>query len=74
VGPQWLAAAVAGQPAQEVPGLTIMAASLGRQLGDGLDLELGVNNLDDLSLAQKSPLFTWAEPPRTWRLTLRGHW
>jgi outer membrane receptor for ferrienterochelin and colicins len=74
VGPQQLAAAVAGQPPQEVPGLTMMAASLGRQLGDRLDLELGVNNLDDQSLAQKSPLFTWAEPPRTWRLTLRGQW
>ncbi|MBI5718895.1 MAG: TonB-dependent receptor [Burkholderiales bacterium] len=74
VSTQLLAAAAAGQPPQRVPSLTTMAASLGRRLDRGLDLELGVNNLDDLSLAQRSPLFTWAEAPRTWRLTLRGRW
>jgi hypothetical protein len=25
-------------------------------------------------LAEKSPLFTQVEAPRTWRLTLRGKW
>jgi len=74
VGEQLLAAAVAGQPPQSVPSLTTVAASVGRQLDRGLDLELGVGNLGDLSLAERSPLFTWAEAPRTWRLTLRGRW
>ncbi len=74
VGPQKLAAAVAGQPAQEAPSLRMMTASIGQRLGGGLDLEFGVNNFEDLSLARRSPLFTWAEPPRTWRLTLRGRW
>jgi outer membrane receptor for ferrienterochelin and colicins len=74
VGEQLLAAAVAGQPPQAVPSLTTMAASVGRQLDRTLDLELGVSNLGDLSLAERSPLFTWAEAPRTWRLTLRGRW
>lgn len=74
VGSQLLAAAVAGQPAQEVPSLTSTAASFGRQLDRHLDLELGVSNLADQSLAERSPLFTWAEAPRTWRLTLRGRW
>ncbi|MBL8345978.1 MAG: TonB-dependent receptor [Rubrivivax sp.] len=71
---QLLAAAVAGQPPQQVPSLTSMAASLGRRLEPGLDLELGVSNLSDLNLAKRSPLFTWAEAPRTWRLAVRGHW
>jgi len=74
VSEQWLAAAVAGQPAQPVPSLTTMTASVGRRLDPGLDLELGVSNLGDQSLAERSPLFTWAEAPRTWRLTLRGRW
>lgn len=74
VGTQLLAAAVAGQPSQPVPSLTTMTASVGHQIMRGLDLELGVSNLGELSLAERSPLFTWAEPPRIWRLTLRGRW
>lgn len=74
VSEQLLAAAVAGQPPQPVPSLTTMTGSVGRQLDRALDLELGVSNLGDLSLAERSPLFTWAEAPRTWRLTLRGRW
>jgi outer membrane receptor for ferrienterochelin and colicins len=74
VSEQLLAAAVAAQPPQQVPSLTTMAASLGRRLDPGLDLELGVSNFGELDLAQRSPLFTWAEAPRTWRLALRGRW
>jgi hypothetical protein len=33
-----------------------------------------VRNLNDLRLAEKSPLFTQVEAPRTWRLALRGRW
>jgi outer membrane receptor for ferrienterochelin and colicins len=39
-----------------------------------LELALGVDNLTDLRLADESTLFLQAEPPRTWRLTLRGRW
>ena len=43
-------------------------------LPQGLELALGVQNLGDVRLAEKSALFTHVEPPRTWRLTLRGRW
>jgi hypothetical protein len=33
-----------------------------------------VDNLTDVRLAERSPLFAQAEPPRTWRATLRGRW
>ncbi|NLZ39993.1 MAG: TonB-dependent receptor, partial [Comamonadaceae bacterium] len=49
-------------------------AHLGRTLPGGLELAAGVDNLTNLSLAVKSPLFTAVEPPRTWRLALRGRW
>lgn len=69
-----MASAVVGQPLQAVPALTLSGASLGRSLGPQLDLDLGVSNLGNSVLSQRSPLFTWAEAPRTWRLSLRGRW
>lgn len=35
-------------------------------------MALGVDNLGPLELAKESPLFSWAEAPRTWRVTLRA--
>lgn len=71
---QLLASTVAGQPPQPVPGVTMLSAWAGADLGHGLDLGFGVDNLDNVSLARVSPLFTYAEAPRTWRLSLRGRW
>ncbi|MBK9360082.1 MAG: TonB-dependent receptor [Rubrivivax sp.] len=71
---QLLPALVAGQPAQPVPGITLVSAQAGVALPYGLDLGLGVSNLGDVNLADKSPLYLHAEAPRTWRLTLRGRW
>jgi hypothetical protein len=51
-----------------------VSAYAGLDLGHVLDLSLGVHNLGQLDLAQKSPLFGYAEAPRTWRPTLRGRW
>jgi hypothetical protein len=33
-----------------------------------------VDNLTDLRPADRSPLYTHAEPPRTWKLALTGRW
>ena len=71
---QLLPSLVAGQPAQPVPGVTLVSAQAGVALPYGLDLGLGVSNLGNVNLAAKSPLYLHAEAPRTWRLTLRGRW
>ena len=65
---------VPNAPAQPVPSLTLASAQVACTLPEGLEAALGVTNLGDLSLQSKSPLFTHAEAPRTWRLTLRGRW
>ncbi|MCI1190946.1 TonB-dependent receptor [Calidifontimicrobium sp. SYSU G02091] len=59
-------------PAQAVPDITLWGAHLARTLAPGVELALGVDNLTDVRLADESPLFTYVEWPRTWRLTLRG--
>ena len=69
-----IAPTVVGQPMQALPDLTRVSAQVQRALGDRLSLSLGVDNLTALQLADQSPLFTWAEAPRTWRLALRGQW
>ncbi|WP_271008908.1 TonB-dependent receptor plug domain-containing protein [Paucibacter sp. B51] len=71
---QLLASTTVGQPAVAVPALNKLDASLGRSLGPQLDLDLGVSNLGNTVLAERSALFSWAEAPRTWRLGLRGRW
>jgi hypothetical protein len=35
---------------------------------------VGVDNLTDTRLSDESPLYTYAEQPRTWRLALRARW
>ena len=69
---QLLAAAVPGLPPQPVPTLTLISAQAQWQLTPQLDLGIGVENLSNTRLSDKSPLFTYAEQPRTWRLSLRA--
>ncbi len=71
---QRLATGVAGQPAQAVPDISQTSAGLGYAISPRLDLDLGVSNIANTDLAKRSPLFTWSEAPRTWRLSLRGRW
>lgn len=71
---QVLSTGVVGAPYQPVPSLTRVSAHLVRELGHGLELSAGVDNLTQLRLADESPLYTWTEAPRTWRLALRGRW
>lgn len=73
-GDQLLPAATANTPAQAVPDVTMLGANVSVSLAAGLDASLGVRNLTNLRLAEKSPLFTQVEAPRTWRLSLRGKW
>ena len=69
---QLIASTTVGQPLQPLPNLTRLSAQVSRQLTAALQLSLGVDNLGNLRLADESPLFTWAEAPRTWRVALRG--
>lgn len=71
---QILASTVVGQAPQPVPSLTRVGAQATWAFAGGLEASLGVDNLTRLDLAEKSPLFTYAEAPRTWRLALRGRW
>jgi outer membrane receptor for ferrienterochelin and colicins len=71
---QLLPSATAGAPPQPAPAVTLVGAWLIRELPAGLELTLGVDNLTDVRLAELSPLFPQAEPPRTWRVALRGRW
>jgi outer membrane receptor for ferrienterochelin and colicins len=73
-GDQLLPATPASAPPARITDITTVGAHAGVSVGSGLDVSMGVRNLTGLNLAQKSPLFTQAEAPRTWRLTLRGRW
>lgn len=69
-----LAAAVAGQPPQTVPTLTLVNLHASLALGRGLTLRAGVDNATNLRLAAKSPLFSYEELPRSVRVGLEGRW
>ena len=69
---QLLATSVVGQPPQPVPTLTLLSAQAQWQATPNLDVGVGVENLNDTRLSDKSALFTYAEQPRTWRLSLRA--
>jgi outer membrane receptor for ferrienterochelin and colicins len=71
---QVLASTTPGQPPQPAPNLTRVSAQVSCDLGPGLTISGGVDNLGQLRLADESPLFTGSEPPRTWRIALRGQW
>ena len=71
---QRLASATVGAPSVAAPDVTLVSAHVSRTLPFGLELALGVDNLTDVRLAEKSVLFQQVEPPRTWRFALRGRW
>ncbi len=73
-GGQTLPSTTIGAPSQAVPDTTLLGAHVVRALPLGLELTVGVQNLSDLRLAERSPLFTQVERPRTWRVALRGRW
>ncbi len=73
-GDQLLPAGTPNTPAQRVPDLTMLGGHVSVGVAAGLEASLGVRNLTNVRLAEKSPLFTHVEAPRTWRLTLRGKW
>ena len=72
---QLIASTTVGQPHQALPGLTRASAfaqwRAGQWAGAQWTVDAGVDNLTQLRLADESPLFTWAETPRTWRVALR---
>jgi len=69
-----LASGVVGQPPQPVPAFALVGAQLRWHVDPALDIGVMVDNIGNLRLADKSPLFTYAETPRTWRVSLRGRW
>ncbi len=71
---QLLAPLVAGGPLQPVPAVTLVGAQVRWRATPAVDLGFAVDNLTDVRLADKSPLFLFAETPRTFRLSLRGRW
>ncbi len=71
---QVIATAVAGQPPQPAPSLVYVGASIARTLGNGLSIVASVANLTNVNPAERSPLFTWGEAPRTFRISLHGRW
>lgn len=69
-----LATTVVGQPPQPVPAFALVGAQLQWHLSPAFDAGVAVDNIGNVRLADKSPLFTYAETPRTWRISLRGRW
>ncbi|BBN90315.1 TonB-dependent receptor plug domain-containing protein [Azospira sp. I09] len=55
-----------------LPAYTLWNGSVGKQLGKGFSLRVGINNLTDVRLAEKSPNFGYAETGRTIFATLRS--
>lgn len=73
-GGQRLPSATRGAADVDAPDLTLLGAYVQRTLGHGLTLALRVHNLTDLRPADESALYTHAETPRTWTLSLSGNW
>lgn len=55
---------------QNAPSYALWHASAGYQINDNLKLRLGLRNITDVRLAEKSALFGYAEPGRTVYLAL----
>lgn len=70
----WLPAAAPNAPPEQGPDLTQLGLRLAWAARPDLVVALAVDNLTDLQPTEKSPLVTQAEPPRSWRLTLRSRW
>jgi outer membrane receptor for ferrienterochelin and colicins len=73
-GDQTLPASPPATGSRAVPDVTLLGGHVTFAFSPALEATLGVRNLDDVRLAEKSPLFTQVEAPRTWRLALRGRW
>jgi outer membrane receptor for ferrienterochelin and colicins len=71
---QWLPSTLPGAAAVKVPDLTQLGAFVQRDIGQALTLGLRVSNLTDLRPADKSALYTHAEAPRSWTLSLATRW
>jgi outer membrane receptor for ferrienterochelin and colicins len=71
---QLLASLVPGQPLQAVPNITLVGLQAAWKFAPGLELGVGVDNATDVRLSSLSPLFIYSEPPRTYRVSLRGRW
>lgn len=69
-----LASAVAGQPPQAVPRVTMVNLHASVALAHGLTLRAGVDNATNQRLAAKSNLFSWEELPRSCRIGIEGRW
>lgn len=69
---QVIANTALGQPALALPDITRAAAYAQWRVDTHWTLDAGVDNLTQVRLVDKSPLFTWAETPRTWRVALRS--
>jgi len=44
------------------------------RFAEGFTLRAGVDNLENQRLSTLSPLFSYEELPRTWRLSVEGRW
>ncbi len=69
---QLIASTTVGQPNQPLPRLTRASAFAQWRVDTQWTVDAGVDNLTQLRLADESPLYTWAETPRTWRVALRA--
>ena len=69
---QVLASTSPALPFEAVPSITSIGLWSVYDLGRGLELSAGVDNLANRRLADSSRLFTYAESPRTWRVGLRA--
>ena len=69
-----LASAVAGQPPQAAPRVTMVNLHASFALAHGLTLRVGVDNATNQRLAAKSSLFSWEELPRSCRIGIEGRW
>jgi len=69
---QQIASTTVGQANQPLPALTRASAFAQWKIDPQWTVDAGVDNLTQLRLADESPLFNWAETPRTWRVALRS--
>lgn len=68
---QVLVTGVAASPLSPVPAITLVGLWAVHEFSPGFSVSAGIDNLGNLNLARKSPLFTYAEPPRSLRVGLR---
>jgi outer membrane receptor for ferrienterochelin and colicins len=69
-----LASGVAGQAPVAVPSVQGLQAQAHWRFAEGFTLRAGVDNLENQRLSTLSPLFSYEELPRTWRLSVEGRW